>query len=125
MRLPWSSERGSVTAETAVLLPGLALVFVFLLFGARAAADQLAAQDAALIAARAAARGESSGEIERLARQVAPQDSSIAITRENDLIRVQVTVLVHPPGPAAVSLPAVTVTGSAVAAPEPSPQASS
>ena len=107
-----------MTAETAVLLPVLVLLLVFLLSIARAASGQLAAQDAARIAARAAARGETAAEIERLARQVAPVGAQLTVRRLGDLLTVRVTVAVEPVGSGAGWLPTITVSGSAVAAPE-------
>jgi Flp pilus assembly protein TadG len=110
-----------VTAETAVLLPALAMLLVLLLSTARVVGDQLAAQDAARVAARAAARGESAGAVEQLARQVAPPGASIAVAGPADLVRVRVALEVRPFGGALAWLPAITVTGSAVAAREPAP----
>lgn len=103
------------------MLPVLALLFSVLMTGSRAAADQLAAQDAARVAARAAARGESGAEVERLARQVAPPGSTITIGRADQLLRVQVTVRVRPLGAGLAWLPTITVSGVAVATPEPAP----
>ncbi len=119
MRSPWCSDRGSVTAETAVLLPALSLLVVLLLWTARVAADQLGAQDAARVAARAAARGETAAEIERLARSVAPPGSRVVVTGPADLVRVRVMVDVRPVGGPLGWLPSITVTGAAVAAGEP------
>jgi len=116
---PSSSDHGSVTAETAVLLPALALLLVFLLSVARAATTQLDVQDAARLAARAAARGESSAEVQRLAGQVAPSGSVVTVQRLGGLLRVEVTAQVPPLGAGVTWLPAIDVTGSAVAAVEP------
>jgi len=116
---PLCSDRGSVTAETAVLLPALALLLVFLLSVARAATTQLNAQDAARLAARAAARGESSAEVERLAGQVAPGGSVVTVRRLDGLLRVEVTAQVRPLGASLAWLPTINVAGSAVAAVEP------
>ena len=51
-------DAGTVTAETAVVLPVLLLVTFAAMTGIRAAATELACQDAARAAARAAARDE-------------------------------------------------------------------
>ena len=119
MPSPSSSDRGSVTAETAVLLPELALLLAFLLSVARAATSQLNAQDAARLAARAAARGESSAEVERLAGEVAPRGAVVTVRRLDGLLRVEVTAQVRPLGAGLSWLPAINVGGSAVAAVEP------
>ena len=121
MRSPSCSDRGSVTAETAVLLPALSLLLVLLLSTVRVVADQLGAQDAARIAARAAARGESAAEVDRLARQVAPPGSRVDVGGEAGLVRVEVVVAVRPLGGSFGWLPEVTVTGTAVAAREVAP----
>lgn len=111
-------EAGSVTAETAVVLPALVLVLALLVSGARAVSAQLACQDAARVAARAAARGEPAAEVARLARAVAPRGAAVAVDRDAGLVRVRVTARIAPFG-AAAALPDVTVVGRAVAADEP------
>ena len=57
----WRADRGSATAELAVLMPSLLLVLGLCLTGVRVAATQLIAQDAAADAARSAARGDPPG----------------------------------------------------------------
>ncbi len=54
------SERGSVTAEFAVTLPAVVLVFAACLTGMQIASQQLRLADAAAHAARSLARGEAS-----------------------------------------------------------------
>jgi Flp pilus assembly protein TadG len=110
-------DSGSVTAETAVVLPALVLVFALLVSGTRAVAAQLACQDAARIGARAAARGEPVSEVTRLARAVAPRGATVGVEQGGGLVRVRVAALVHPFGPA-TALPDVVVVGRAVAADE-------
>ena len=52
-------DRGSVTAEFAVALPGVVVLVAALAWGLQLAALQVRLQDAAAIVARAEARGES------------------------------------------------------------------
>ena len=113
-RRPARRDTGSVTAETAVVLPALVLVFALLVSGTRAVAAQLACQDAARVGARAAARGEPIGEVTRLARAVAPRGAAVGVEQVAGLVRVRVAARVHPFGPAS-ALPEVTVVGRAVA----------
>ena len=112
------SQDGSITAETAVVLPVLVLVLVALLGVAHAVGVQLAAEDAARVGARAAARGESQGEVERLTRSVAPAGSAVTVSRSGGLVRVDVVVQVVPFGAAARLVPELTVDAQAVAADE-------
>lgn len=111
-------ERGSVTAEAAVVLPVLVLVLALLVTGARVIAAQLACQDAARVGARTAARGEPADEVLRQTRAVAPRGAEVRVERGGDLVRVRVSARVRPLG-AAARLPGFVVTGRAVAADEP------
>jgi TadE-like protein len=110
------SDRGSVTAETAVVLPVLFVVLFAALSGVRAGATELACQDAARAGARAAARGESASTVVATARQVAPPGSTVDLERTGRLVRVSVHASVHALG--GLRLPAFHVRGDAVADPE-------
>ena len=112
------SQDGSITAETAVVLPVLVLVLVALMGVAHAVGVQLTVQDAARVGARAAARGESQAEVERLTRSVAPAGSAITVSRSGGLVRVDVVAQVAPFGAAARLVPELTVDAQAVAADE-------
>ena len=112
------SQDGSITAETAVVLPVLVLVLVALMGVAHAVGVQLTVQDAARVGARAAARGESQAEVERLTRSVAPAGSAVTVSRSGGLIRVDVVAQVAPFGAAARLVPELTVDAQAVAADE-------
>lgn len=111
-------DDGMVTAETAVVLPVLVVVFALFVGGARVVGVQLACQDAARVAARSAARGETPGEVARLAGSVAPRGAHVSVARSDGLVRVEVTARVALPGPVLSGLPAFDVAGRAVAADE-------
>lgn len=61
-----NSERGSVTAEFALALPAVMLVFACCLAGLQVAGTQLRVQDAAAAAARSLARGDPTAVVSRL-----------------------------------------------------------
>lgn len=109
-------ESGAVTAETAVVLPALVVVFAVLATGAQAVQRQLACADAARVAARLAARGESVDDVRRAAQSVAPDRAGVSVVRSDGLVRVTVTARVPLLGLGA--LPTVDVAGRAVAADE-------
>lgn len=109
-------QRGSVTAEAALVLPVLVLVLAIGVGTIAAVTAQLRCIDAAREGARAAARGESLATARSLAAEAAPAGADIAITQDGD--RIQVTVSAE----IAIGdglLPPVTVQGTALAVPEP------
>jgi Flp pilus assembly protein TadG len=108
------SDRGTVTAELAVCLPVLMLLLAVAVSAVLVADAHVRAVDAAREAARAAARGDP-GVGSRLAREAAP-GSRLAVTTTGDDVVATVRLRVHL---LASWLPAVTVTGRAVAAVEP------
>ena len=109
-------DAGTVTAETAVVLPVLLLVTFASVTGIRAAATQLACQDAARASARAAARGEPASTIEATGRRLGPAGSAVSIQHDAGLIRVTVRARVG--RFAGLPLPAFFVSGTGVAEPE-------
>jgi hypothetical protein len=112
------SDGGTVTAETAVVLPALAVVLVFALWSVAAVTAQLRCVDAALVAARALARGESSDLSVAAARASAPEGARIVVSRSGDLVVVDVRAAVGLPGPWSGHLPGLRLAGRAVAAVE-------
>src|SRR3954470_24744236 len=118
-RIRRGDDAGTVTAETAVVLPVLLLVTFTAMTGIRAAATELACQDAARAAARAAARGEPGSVVQATARRLGPAGSAVSIGRDTGLVRVTVRARVGPF--AGLPLPAFTVGGSGVAEPEEQP----
>lgn len=109
-------ERGSVTAEAALVLPVLVLLLTVGVGTVGAVAGQLRCIDAAREGARAAARGEPLGTAVELAARAAPAGASVAINVGADRIDVTVTAEIDIGGGL---LPPVTVQGTAVALPEP------
>ncbi|MET9955172.1 TadE family type IV pilus minor pilin [Streptomyces sp. NPDC006339] len=96
------SDRGSVTAEAAVVLPALVLFTATLLWALGAAAAQIRCVDAARAGARAVARSEPLPAAEAAARAAAPEGARVGVVREGDLWRV--TVEAAAPGPGGLGL---------------------
>jgi Flp pilus assembly protein TadG len=115
MRMP-AGDSGSVTAETAVVLPVLVLV-VAVLFGITRGIDaELSIQDAARVGARAAARGEPAAEVRRLAASVAPAGATVEVRHAGGLVDVVVRARVRPMGAAARFMPLLDLSARSVAA---------
>ncbi|GGK98714.1 hypothetical protein Sme01_59920 [Sphaerisporangium melleum] len=110
------SESGSVTAETAVALPALALVLGAALWAVAAVAAQVQCVDAAWLAARAAARGEALEAVDQAARRAAPAGAAVSVSRDVRLTRVAVSVLIRPSW--AIGMPPISIQASATAATE-------
>lgn len=111
-------ERGTTTAETAVVLPALCLVLLLSLWSVAAVTEQLRCVDAARTAARALARGESAAAATAAARDGAPAGAVVTVVRSSGLVRVEVTVRAGLPGPWSGALPGLRLVGRAVAADE-------
>jgi glucokinase len=117
-------DAGMVTAETAVLLPVLVVVLAAAVFVLACVAAQLECVDAARSAARAAARGESASTVTRTAERTGPDGARVVVGAGPGLgdaatVQVVVQAQVRPFGRALRVLPAVRVSGRAVAAVEP------
>jgi hypothetical protein len=112
-----------VTAETAVLLPVLVVVLAAAVLVLACVAAQLECVDAARSGARAAARGEAPGVVTSTAERLAPQGARVALRTgrlaDAATVEVVVTAQVRPFGRALRVLPAVRVSGRAVAVVEP------
>lgn len=113
-----AADRGSATAETAVLLPVLLVVLVACVWALACVASQLACVDAARAAARAAARGDAPAAVQVTAQRLAPQGASVAVSRDEQTVQVVVHAQVRPFGPVLRILPSVRVSGRATAAAE-------
>ncbi|MEU7003704.1 TadE family type IV pilus minor pilin [Nonomuraea sp. NPDC046570] len=110
-------SRGSVTAETAAVLPALMVVLAAALWAVGAVEAHLKCVDAARAGARAAARGEPLDQVRSRVSNAAPPGASVEINREAGTTRVEVSAPIKPPwGP---TLPAVDVSATAVSATEP------
>lgn len=92
MRSPRDSDRGSVTMETAMVLPSLLLVLAVCLGAVAAASAQLACADAARVGARALARGETEDRARQLAQSAAPETARVQLSDDGELARVTVRV---------------------------------
>lgn len=121
-------DRGTVTAEAAVVLPLLALFAMGLVWALLAAAAQVQCVDAARAGARSAARQDTGGETLDTVRGEAPEGAEVTVSREGDLVRVRVSA--EAPGPrglgvrlssTAVALAEETVGTGTGGAPEPGP----
>lgn len=110
-------QRGSVTAETAAMLPALMVVLAAALWAIQAVGAQLECVDAARAAVRAAARGEPLDQVRDLVRTATRPDADVAVSRESELTKVHVTVEVRPSW--GLSLPPVRVSATATADTEP------
>lgn len=108
-------DRGSATAETAILLPVLVVVLVACLWVLACVAAQLACVDAARAGARAAARGDSPAQVREIARRLAPAGSAVEVSDRGETLDVAVRAQVRPFGGVLSVLPAVDVGGRAAA----------
>ncbi|NLU75540.1 hypothetical protein HCC61_23235 [Streptomyces sp. HNM0575] len=103
------SDDGYVTAETAVVIPALVLLFGMLLWGVMAAAAHIQCVDAARAGARAAARGEKEQGVRSAVRSAAPHGATAKTVRDGRLVRVHVRARTVGPGPLALGLNAEAV----------------
>ncbi len=91
-----SSERGGVTAETALALPALAVVAAAIIGLGQVGVAQLRCVDAARVAARLAARGEPAGAVHQRAAAAAPAGASVRVATGAE-VTVAVTAQVSLP----------------------------
>jgi hypothetical protein len=89
---------GFVTAETAVVLPVLAVVLVACLAGTGVVREELQIQDAARLAARQAARGEPDASVADIARRYGPPGVSTRIRHDGDFVHVRLEAPASLPG---------------------------
>jgi hypothetical protein len=92
------TDRGSVTAEMAVLLPTLVVVAATLAWLVSLGVAQVQCVDAARAAARALARMESTDLATDLAEQSAPDGARVRMQQAGGLVEVEVTYRATPPG---------------------------
>jgi Flp pilus assembly protein TadG len=113
---PCRTQRGAVTAETAVVLPMIAVFAVGLAWLVSLGVVQVRAQDAAREAARVVARGESAATGTTYARRVATAGATVTIDRSRTSVVVTVDAPVDGPGGFFRFLPSYTVRARSVAA---------
>lgn len=90
------NDRGSITAEFAIVLPGVVLVLGLCLAAVQAGGQQLRLTDAAATAARALGRGESVEQATALANGVAERSVQLSVHRPAPVVCVDATA--HPDG---------------------------
>jgi len=113
------AERGTATAELAVVLPALILLTVLCVWAVTAVAVHVRCLDAARGAARGLAREEPVPAVVSAAAARAPRGATVEVRRlGHDLVAVEVTARVVLPGPWSSAGPGVTVGGRAVSATE-------
>ncbi|HEV2634350.1 MAG TPA: TadE family type IV pilus minor pilin [Actinocrinis sp.] len=110
---PAPNDGGYITAETALALPSLVLVFCSLLLVVLAAGVQLRCGDAAWEAARLAARGEPIDLVEDQVKPWTPTGSDVSVKQDQDGIQAIVSVRLGLPG---ARLPAIRVSSTAFVA---------
>ncbi|RZQ61860.1 TadE family type IV pilus minor pilin [Amycolatopsis suaedae] len=101
------------TAEAAIALGALTVVFGLVLAGIAVVVDQVRCTDAAREAARAAARGQPQL-AERVVAELGPPGARLTVHVDGDLLAAEVAA-----APAGGLLPGAVVRASAVAAVEP------
>lgn len=106
-------ETGTVTAETAMVLPVFAAFVLSLIWLISVGYAQVRVIDAARDAARAVARGESDEQARALAQKSAPHDAITSIARSATTADVTVRAAASPPGWLFIPLPALTVDATA------------
>lgn len=112
-------DRGSATAELAVVLPALVLLTVVCVWAVGVAAVHVRCLDAARGAARALAREEPVDAVVASARARAPDGARVDVRPLGpDLVGVEVTAHVDLPGPWSGRISGLTVGGRVVAAAE-------
>ncbi|TDE89289.1 pilus assembly protein TadE [Occultella glacieicola] len=84
-------DRGSVTAEFAIVLPAVVLVLVAVLLVAAAAATQVRCTDAARAGARAAALGSGEAEVAAIASDLAGEQARVSVSSADGWVVVRVT----------------------------------
>ncbi|MBA3991307.1 MAG: pilus assembly protein [Propionibacteriales bacterium] len=102
-------ERGSVTAEAAVVLPIVAAFALALVWMVAVGVAQIQVVDAARDAARSLARGDDLESAVAAAHRAAPSHADIDVSFAGDTVHVSVTSEQDGPGWLLVPLPALTV----------------
>jgi hypothetical protein len=109
------NEAGYVTAETAIVLPVLALLLAVALWAIAVAAAQLRCVDAARDGARAAARGEADAAVVAAAEAAAPPGADVAVSHTGTRVVVVVRARVGPASGALGAIPVPVAAATAIA----------
>jgi hypothetical protein len=116
-------DRGSATAELAVVLPALLLVTILCVWAVGSVAVHVQCLDAARTGARGLARDETVAQVVAVVEARAPRGAHVRVHHlEGGLVAVEVQARVPLPGPWPGHGPGVAVGGRAVAAVEGSPR---
>ncbi len=105
-------QRGTVTAEAAIVLPLMTAFCLVLVWMVSIGISQVRAVDAARDAARAIARGGDQSAAASAARRTAPDGSEVTFSESGGTVTATVSVRVSPPGWLLVPLPTVTIGSS-------------
>jgi len=108
-------DAGYVTAETAIVLPVLALLLAVALWSIAVAGAQLRCVDAARDGARAAARGEADTAVVAAAQAAAPPGADVMVSHAGARIIVVVRARVGPASGALSAIPAPVAAATAIA----------
>ncbi|MGC2999721.1 TadE family type IV pilus minor pilin [Streptomyces sp. G35A] len=84
------TDRGFVTAESAMVLPVLVMFATALVYGLLVVAAQIQCVDAARTGARAAARQDPPDAVVDVTREAAPPGAKITVSRDAEQVRVAV-----------------------------------
>jgi TadE-like protein len=104
----YGSERGTVTAEAALVLPLVAMFVLALMWLLAIGIAKIQTVDAARDAARVLARGDGTSAAVAAALRSAPTGAHVAVDSDSDRATVTVTVNATTPGWLLVRLPGVT-----------------
>lgn len=94
----WREDRGSATAETAIVLPLVVVLAAVLLVVGVGVSAQIRLEHAARGAARELARGEDPAAAIAVARQVAGENVSVGVSEDGAWVTVNATQSLSPPG---------------------------
>lgn len=119
MDLRRREESGAVTVETAMALPLIAVFTLSMVWLVSIGITDVRALDAARETARAAARSDGAGEATALGQRVAPEGSSITLSRSGGAVVARVSSPVNGPAGLFRGWASFDVKAEAVAAEEP------
>ncbi|AXK46032.1 TadE family type IV pilus minor pilin [Brachybacterium saurashtrense] len=101
-RSPLRDDRGSATAETAIVLPVVVVMVAILLLAGTGLSVQLRLESAARGAVRELARGEDEAAARAVARRTAGEEVQVEISADGAWVRVRTRRTLHAPdGPLA------------------------
>lgn len=84
-------ERGSITAELAIVLPAVLILLAAILLAVSAGLMQLKLEESARSAARSMARGDSSAQAVQTARRIGGDDIDVSVETGNGYVTVVTT----------------------------------